>query len=375
MPTGCNKIAIMTTKKKIVLLGPAKNAVSGVSTHLNQLFCSDLSDQYTLLHFQVGSEGREENPLAALWRYLSSPFALLVYLLRNAPDVVHVNSSLEPKSYWRDLVYVLVGKIAGTKLIYQVHGGELPEQFLGTSAFARRFLRWSLELPDAIVLLAEVEREAYSRFGNIKNIAVIPNAIELADYEGLAPKLFDKNRIVLGYIGRLADDKGIKESLLALSALKAGGKADVKFVIAGSGPIEGRLRSMVAEEGLEDIVEFVAPVFGAEKIRFWKEIDLFMFPTYHREGLPYTVLEAIASGTPVITTRVGGIPDVIQDGKQGVFVEAPTPEAIAGTLMSLLQDRQGLREMSAAGADRAREFYHVHRLAAQFSKLYREVLQ
>lgn len=365
----------MTGKKKVVLLGPSKTAVSGVSTHLNQLFCSDLSAQYELLHFQVGSENRGEGGIAALWRYFFSPFQLFWYLLTKSPDIIHVNSSLEPKSFWRDLVYVLIGKMSGIKLIYQVHGGDLPERFLGTSAVGRRFLRWSLSLADAIVLLAEVEREAYSRFGGFKNIVVIPNAIELADYEGLAPKLFDKNEFVLGYIGRLADDKGIKESLKALGVLRARGIEDLKFVVAGSGPFEGELKRMVAEDGLAESVEFVSPVFGDGKIRFWKEMDLFLFPTYHREGLPYTVLESMASGTPIITTRTGGIPDVIQDGKQGLFVVLHSPEAIADAIISLVHDKQRLRKMSIAAVQRAHDFYGIGRLEGQFSELYRGVLK
>jgi len=361
-------------KATILLLGPSLEAVSGVSTHLKQLFGSELSEIYELIHFQVGSEGRGEGILAAVARYGTSPFSLLACLLRLKPDIMHVNSSLDPKSFWRDMVYVLIGKIARVKIVYQVHGGELPERFLGTSAIANHFLRWSLGLPAALVLLANTEKEAYSSFGQFRKLVVIPNAVQLQDYKNIMPKRFDRDELVLGYIGRLANDKGIKESIEAFDLLRNRGVKQLRFVIAGSGPEKTHLRRLVAENALEKSVTFLPPVFGKDQIDFWRQIDLFLFPTYHREGLPYTVLESIASGTPIVTTRIGGIPDVIDDGKQGLFVDAHSVEQVADAVASLVNDREKLRLMSVAARDRAREYYGVERLASQFSELYCEVL-
>src|SRR5881396_3276118 len=93
-------------RRKIVLLGPSLDAVSGVSTHVQMLLASDLARDYDLLHFQVGSEGRWENALQKLKRFTLSPLQLALFLLRTGAQVVHMNASLDPKSYWRDLVYL-----------------------------------------------------------------------------------------------------------------------------------------------------------------------------------------------------------------------------------------------------------------------------
>ena len=359
---------------RVLMCGPSRAAVSGVATHLNQLFESSLSDKYALVQFQVGSEGRVEGRLSKLMRYLISPLKFTAALVRMQPAIVHLNTSMEAKSYWRDLVYLLAAKLFRRKVVYQVHGGSLPSTFLGNNAFSHAFLRSTLRMSDTIALLAQVELDEYRRFRAGEKLEIVPNAIRLEDYDGFEPKQFSRDRLVLGYIGRLADDKGIRETIDAIGALHREGRASFEFRIGGSGPHEEFLRQQVAERDLDALVSFVGPIFGDAKLAYWRDIDVFVFPTYHREGLPYTILEALASGTPVITTRVGGIPDVIQDGVQGVFLDEHHSESVAMAIETLVSDRERLRDMSVAAIRRAKEHYGVERLAVQFDRLYQELL-
>ena len=260
------------------------------------------------------------------------------------------------------------------KVVYQVHGGGLPSSFLGENRLSQAFLRATLRMPDAISLLAAVELEEYRRFKAGKRLDIVPNAIRLEDYAGVQAKQFDREELILGYIGRLADDKGVRETIEAIATLRRGGNESFRFQIAGSGPDEEFLRELVSEMGMEDIVDFLGPVFGEDKMQFWEGIDIFVFPTFHREGLPYTILEALASGTPTLSTRVGGIPDVIQDGVQGVLLDDHDPGSVARAIEAMLSDRERLRDMSVAAMQRASDHYGVERLASQFDRIYRELL-
>ena len=109
-----NQPAMSASKHKVVLFGPCLDAVSGVSTHVRMLFASDLARDYELLHFQVGSEGRQESALQKLMRFTLSPFQLMVFLVRTGAEVVHLNASLDQKAYWRDLVYATVARALST---------------------------------------------------------------------------------------------------------------------------------------------------------------------------------------------------------------------------------------------------------------------
>ena len=114
----------------------------------------------------------------------------------------------------------------------------------------------------------------------------------------------------------------------------------------------------------------LGPVFGPAKNLLWLTSDVQVFPTYHNEGLPYSILESLAAGCVPITCAVAAIPDVMQDGVHGVFVPPHDPVALAAAIRRLSDDRAELRRMSEAGRLRIAEQYTVERLAARFGEIY-----
>jgi glycosyltransferase involved in cell wall biosynthesis len=274
-----------------------------------------------------------------------------------------------PKSYWRDIVFLLIARRLGCKVVYQVHGGALPEDFFAGSRILTALLHWVLTRPDVVVLLAQVELDAYRQFVPGQRLEVVPNAINIDPLvtESLSSKPHDFLHLV--YIGRLAENKGIFEMLAALATLKEQGR-NMQLTIGGSGPDEEHLRERVLALGLKDRVVFVGPVFGANKDRLWRTGHIFIFPTYH-EGLPYALLEAMAAGAVPITTRVGAIPDVMQDGVHGLLVEAKAPAALVRAIARLDDDRLLLASMAEAGRARVLEHYTVTRLADDFTRIYK----
>lgn len=355
------------------MLGPALEAVSGVSTHLGQLFRSGLAARAELLHFQVGSEGRREGALQKLARFLFSPLELAAVLVRRRPDIVHINTSLEPKSFWRDLAYLAVARALGRRVVYQVHGGALPGDFFAGrpahTALLRRALRW----PDVIVLLARVELEAYAAFVPGQRLVVVPNAIDAGPLAAAPLRPRASGPLRAAYLGRLSDTKGVLEGLEAVAALARDGR-DLAFTIAGGGPEEARLRARAEALAIGDRVRFAGALFGEAKDALWRESDVFLFPTYHREGLPYALLEAMAAGAVPVTTRTGAIPDVVEDGVHGVLVPPRDVAAVTEALRRLDGDRALLHRLAAAGRARVLDAYGVARLADDFERLYASLL-
>lgn len=350
----------------VLLLGPSREAISGVTTHLNALFGSRLAAHFDLRHFQVGSEGRSEGALGKLWRFLTSPLALGASILRHDAGIVHINASLNAKSYWRDLAYLLVAKLCGARVVYQVHGGSL-RTFGG--AFGRRFIHWSARLPDVVVVLSQAERDLFRAAAPTQLVETLPNGIDCQPYQRHNRAAVDRDTpLRLIYIGRLATGKGLIESIEALRLARASGIA-ARLVLAGSGPEEARLRQYVRECGLARDVTFVGPAYGEHKARLLSQADVLLLPSYS-EGLPYALLEAMAAGVVPVVTPVGAIPDVVTEGEHGLLVPPRDAGAIALAIEKLSRDRIAVARMSAACRKRIAAAYSIERVAKDFSELY-----
>jgi len=359
---------VASTRRKVVLFGPSLDAVSGVSTHVRMLFTSNLARDYDLLHFQVGSEGRRENALQKLMRFTLSPFHLAFFLLRTGAEAVHMNASLDPKSYWRDLVYSIVARILGRRVVNQIHGGAMPQDFFRGNAFLTWLLRCFLVSSDVVTVLSSAELATYRAFDSRIKVHLIPNAIDPA---GLADQMRPYNTdgpLKLVYVGRLLRTKGLFEVIDALAELKRAGR-QFNLCIAGGGPDQGELMVATEHADLKDRVQFLGSVFAEEKCRLWLESDLFVLPSY-MEGLPYSLLEAMAAGCVPVTTPVAAIPDVMRDGEHGLFVPARNAGALAIAVAALDDDRERLIRMAEAARRRVLEQYTVARLADDFRKLY-----
>jgi glycosyltransferase involved in cell wall biosynthesis len=352
-----------------VILGPDRAAVSGVSTHLNLLMESSLADDFELVHFQVGSEGRDEGPVARLLRLAFSPFALFATILFRGASLVHINTSLNPRAYWRDLAYLFVAKLLRARVLYQVHGGLLPQQFFRNRRLPTAFLRWTLGLPDLVVVLAKVELDAYTAFVPRQAIAVLPNGIECRPFDHVPTVLSHPEApLRLVYVGRIAREKGLYETLQAMRLAHELG-VDARITVAGAGPEEPRLRRYAQALGIASRVTFPGPVFGDDKVRLLSGADVMVLASYS-EGLPYALLEGMAAGIPVIATPVGAIPDVMSHGTHGFIVPPRDAKSIAEALALMAGDRDRLSWMSRACRRRIRAAYSIERLAAELSHHY-----
>lgn len=359
----------LTGGPRVLLLGPARNAVSGVATHLNHLFESTLSNRFRLLQFRVGSEGRAQGHVGTLIRLLTDPFAFAGCLIRWRPRIVHINTSLEPKSYWRDIIFLALAKAMRRRVVYQVHGGALPAEFFASNRVLTALLRRVVSWPDAVVLLARSEMAAYGSFAPRARLVRIANAVSPGETDLRAERYSGSRPLKVVYLGRLAADKGIFETIEAVKILRDRGIA-VSLTIAGSGPARREITEAIEVERLGDRACLVEPLFGPAKQQLWQEADVLAFPTYHREGLPYALLEAMAGGAVPVISPVGAIPDVVQDEVHGLFVPAHEPRAVADALERLANDRPLLYQLALAARARVVEHYSVARMAQEFDALY-----
>ena len=147
-------------------------------------------------------------------------------------------------------------------------------------------------------------------------------------------KKFDERENLVGYIGRLSEEKGVLNFAKAIpKVLEKENK--IKFLVGGDGQLRDKIEEYLDVASLNDKVKLTGWIPDEEFSTYLNELKLFVLPSY-TEGLPHTILEAMACGTPVLATPVGAIPDVIKDGETGFIMENNSPECIAENIVRAL---------------------------------------
>ena len=181
---------------------------------------------------------------------------------------------------------------------------------------------------------------------------------------GLAP-----DAPVVGTIAGFRPEKAHRD-LLAAAALVRARVRGVRFVLVGDGPLEDALRTQARELGIEDTVVFAG--YRARAGRLAGAFDVFALASHH-EGLPIALLEAMAGGVPIVATAVGGVPEAVRDGREGLLVAPRRPPALADALVALLDDPARRAALGAAARARAADF-DLEAAVRRMESVYAELL-
>jgi glycosyltransferase involved in cell wall biosynthesis len=355
--------------------GPAKGLLD---------FCESARGRVdpTIVVFQRGrsetTEFRKECerrgvPVAVVWEHHRYDISAVLRALRVAwslrPDLV------QSHGYKADFVALAVRSRLGVPWVAFSHGrtDEGPKMRLYQMLDAVTIRR-----ADRIVAVSEARRVALQARGCAsERLVTIHNGVEMpgvkpVDVGEVRRELgLREDRPTIAVVGRLSPEKGQRDFVDAM-ALIASIVPPVQALIVGDGPEEGRLRAQVAALGLRAAIRFTG--YRPEMDRIYAAIDLLVLPSLS-EGLPNVVLEAMAHGQPVVATRVGGVPEVIEDGTSGVLVEPGAARALAGAVVTLLRN-PGLRAaMGRAARERVERSFSVGARAKRILAMYGEVLQ
>jgi glycosyltransferase involved in cell wall biosynthesis len=175
--------------------------------------------------------------------------------------------------------------------------------------------------------------------------------------------------LVVGTIGRMVPVKDQRSLINAIALLREGG-VDCSAVLVGDGPLRGELQRYAAERGVESYVHFAGERHDVHEII--RAFDVFALVSIS-EGLSNTTMEAMASGIPVVATRVGGADELVVDGTTGRLVPPSSPTALADALKSLLQDERRRAAFGAAARERMEGEFGLSRMISNYEQLYREL--
>lgn len=295
--------------------------------------------------------------------FLHSLLAVLQFPFRRPPDVVHVHAS-HKFSFYRAAPYVLfAAHVWRRPVVLHIHGSSF-DDFAETDDLAVRWLQGTVfEAADRIVVLSPYWRELLADRVPAEKLEVFPNAVDPAEYD---PEFGgDPPHVV--FVSNLIDRKGVTELCTALDLLDER-DLDYRATIAGKGPLVDQVETL-AEDSPN--VEYVGYVSEARKRQLLDTGTIYVLPTY-AEGLPIAMLEGMAGGNAIVSTRVGSIPEVI-DEDSGILLEPGDSEGLADALETLVADPERTERMGRRNRGLVEEKYSwdttTERLADLYAKL------
>jgi glycosyltransferase involved in cell wall biosynthesis len=284
------------------------------------------------------------------------------------PNLIHSHRYKE-----NILATLAAGFSSDIKLIATQHG--LPELASESSTLANRIIsKANFQLLSRYftrtvavstdVKNALVKQHAFSE----ERVESIHNGIKIPAVVSPRPK---SGTCVIGSSGRLFPVKDYPLMVEIAAAVAATKGEEVHFQLAGEGPERPVLEAMIQRYKLQD--SFIMNGHQDDMDTFYRGIDIYLNTSIH-EGIPMTILEALARGIPVIAPAVGGICEIITDGVEGFLIESRNPEAFAGKCLLLRKDKELRERMSKAARARAESAFSAEKMAENYCHLYRRAV-
>ena len=267
-------------------------------------------------------------------------------------------------------------------VVHTFHGHVLKGYFgPARTAFFRQIERALARTTDALVAVSPEVRDELVAFGVAprQKFTVVRLGVPLGERLGVETSDTDYRRLygigsnafVVGWVGRMTAVKDTGTMLEIVRALRDLG-VDAVLCMVGDGPDRERLEELAHELGIARSCFFVG--YQPDVAGYYALFDAFLLPSVN-EGTPVSAIEALGAGTPVVATRVGGVPDVVRDGLDGYLVAAGDVEGAAAKLALLARDAGLRRTLGEAGRSRMAQRYSVERLVDDVDRLYRSLLE
>lgn len=362
-----NQNGAVAKARRVIMLGtepesPNKGGIWAVTSVYRR---EGLFDRWEVAYVGTHTAGK---PIAKIAAALRGFAKYLPAVLDPSVAIVHAHVASR-SSFWRKGLFISLASALGKSTICHLHGAEF-EHFYENECgpIRRRLIRALFGCCTRVVVLSESWKRYIAELVSEERIRVLPNPVEIPNVE--AGVRTDDGAQLL-FLGRLGRRKGIYDLIEAMRLIH-GEVEDVRLICAGDGEVE-KVAEAVRRLGLDGSVSVVGWVDGSAKQCLLSESDVFVLPS-HNEGLPVAMLEAMAAGLPVISTRVGGIPDALEDGVEGILIEAGDVSALAEAITHLVGNASLRGRMGRAARQRASCEFAASSVVGRLEAIYEELI-
>lgn len=339
---------------RVLVVATSRKTRGGITSVVK---AHETGEQWKKFHCLWIETHRDGNSIQKICYFISGLLHFLVLL--PFVDIVHIHIA----AVTRKMPFVFLAKFFRKKLIVHMHFPGI-ETTLEDKRLSPRY-GWCIRKADICIALSYTWKKLIEEYYHVSNVRVLYNpcpSVNRAPYS-------DREKYIL-FAGTVSQRKG-NQDLVAAFARIASKYPDWKIRIAGNGDIEGGIKQ-AKELGVSNQIEYLGWISGTAKDVLFRRAAVYCLPSY-AEGFPMSVLDAWAYGTPVITTPVGGIPDVAKDGINMMLFEPGDISTLSEKIDELLSD-SALREKMAKGSCVFADYtFNINSITQQLGELYKNL--
>jgi glycosyltransferase involved in cell wall biosynthesis len=342
-------------KKKVLIIATSKKARGGINSVIRAYSQTDLWNKWRCYWLESHID---TNYFMKFWFFFRSIFQFL-FLLPTS-QIVHIHFS-EPPSAFRKLVFFKLSRLLHKKVIAHFHSYSTTTTIDGKS---QNLYSLIFRLSDIVFVLSESWKkwitEKWPEF--TEKLVILYNPcvkVDSVDYR--------KDAKTILFAGALIKRKGYSDLINGFASI-SGRFTDWKVIFAGNGEIE-RAKQMATDLNVSDQIEFKGWVEGEEKDKIFRDAALFCLPSY-AEGFPMAVLDAWSYGLPVITTPVGGLPDILVDRKNAIIIRPGEPEDISKALTDLITNEEKRIHLSQESLKLSKNLFSLDKIVEKLDDVY-----
>lgn len=356
----------------VLLVGKAAPDRGGIARYLDTVHGSDLGRDGRVRLLNLAHTGEPEGGRATVGN-VRRTLHDAVAVLRQAPaaDVVHLHTALVPTvTLLRAGLLAGAARARGRAVVVHVHGGNLGSWLVGRGR--RVLVRAALRPATRVVTVWEAGRRSLADVLGDERVVLLDNGV---DVERFRPPVDPRSRRVprVLYVGLLTERKGVLDLVEASRLLRCRGVPHELCLVGGT-PDEGPVAEQEVRSRLDERVRLLGSRPPERMPEVYEQADVFCLPSWW-EAMPLSVLEAMASGLPVVTTDVGDTARVVLHDRSGLVVPVHSPVALADALERLLTDAALRRRMGEAGRARVVERFSTEAMIPALRQLYADVTE
>src|SRR3989344_4870962 len=341
----------MKPKKNILLIGPAKLSgcpVGGMVSYIETILKSNLAKDYNFLLLNTSKQLSVSNNFFLNILNSLKKITKLFYLLsvKNI-DIVHINSS-SYLGFFEKQLFALISKLYRKKDVFQIHGGKFNELYNSSSKISKLAIRTLFKSNDKIIVVGRYWFNFLSKIINKNKLEIVYNSVDPNQFKCSREKRKRKNINVLS-VGCLSKEKGTFDIIKAIP-LVITSKKNVSFTFVGR----------AENESIKNKKEYC-------------NSDIFILPS-HYESFSLVLLEAMASGLPIITTNISALPELIKDKENGFLIEKGDYKKLAGYILELVNNKNLRNFMARKNISKIEEDFSLVKMQSEIRKIYDTII-